>query len=314
MRFVIDETSWKFNGLSQADFLKDLESFLDLMDSQIEQGHTICYSENLFFFEVFKNFSFYELYNPSGLIFVPRHVQERIAIIFSHLQHWEDFENLPLSFDVEINQNKIIESAPSIAWAHHQNKNYVIDTIGCLVYPSGRTSGFLDVEVSETVIPLWFISDQISCLKFFRWIILHGTTAPSQMERFSPSAFPELDFIPGVFNGIKNMSKPYGALVEDLVHHLSVFSDYGKNIFSELYIDAPGKFGSYNLNVSDENGGTKSNSQAKKDHTRTFKGKEIQFWWHSKLEPDRDRIHIDPSPLKSSGKIIVGIFCRHLIT
>jgi hypothetical protein len=314
MRFVIDETSWNFNGLTQKDFLEKIESFLDLIDFHIEQGHAICYSEDLFYCQVYVNLSFYELYDPQGALFLPPPVQERVAIIFSQLQKWEDFEDWPASFDVQISPNRALESAPSIAWAHHRNQANVIESVACLVFSEGRSSGSFDVEVAQINRVIWFVSDQANSVNFFRWIILNGTASPAQMERFAVVAFPELDFASNVFNGIKTMSKPYGAILPDLVHHLSVFSDHGKKIFSGPYIDAPSQFGAHGLNVSDENGNTKSNSEAKKDHTRSFNGKDIQFWWHSKIEPDRDRIHFDPSPLSAEKKIIVGIFCRHLIT
>lgn len=314
MRFVIDETSWKFNGLSQAVFLEKIETFLDLIDSQIEKGNIVCYSEDLFHSQVFGDLCFYDLYNPVAPISIPWYIRERISITFAHLQKWEDFDSWPTSFDIKILPHGILEPAPSIAWAHHRNNSNVIDTIASLVFPGGRVTGFFDVEVANVTRPAWFISSEIDCVKFFRWIILNGTTSPAQLERFANAAFPQLDFVPNVFNGIKTMSKPYILLLPNIVHHLSIFSDEGKKIFSGPHIDVPAKFGSLGLNVSDENGNTKSNSEAKKDHTRTFNGKETQFWWHSKLELDRDRIHLDPTPLNSRQKIVIGIFCRHLTT
>jgi hypothetical protein len=107
------------------------------------------------------------------------------------------------------------------------------------------------------------------------------------------------------------MSKPYRELIEPLTKHLSVLSDHGKRVFSESWKDAPSKFGSHGINISDENGNTKSNSEARRERTRIFNGKEVVFWWHSKLEPDRDRIHFSPD---DRDRLLVGIFCRHLQT
>jgi len=134
------------------------------------------------------------------------------------------------------------------------------------------------------------------------------------MEAFALSAFPDIDFAPGAFNGIKDMSKPYRELVKPLVRHLSAFSDHGKRIFSGPWAQVPAEFGALRVDISDENGNTKGNSEARKDRTIIIDGTDIVFWWHSKLEPDRDRIHIYPDRIPKGGRLLVGIFCCHLKT
>ena len=132
------------------------------------------------------------------------------------------------------------------------------------------------------------------------------------MAELAGSAFEHLDFVSGAFDGIKKMSAPYSALVFKLVHHLGVLSDEGERIFKGAWRDAPAQFGSLGVQISDENGNTKSNAKAAKERTVSFRGSDLKFWWHIKLEPDRDRIHIYPDQVHSGNKIIVGIFCRHL--
>jgi len=99
-----------------------------------------------------------------------------------------------------------------------------------------------------------------------------------------------------------------------LTKHLGVLSDHGKQIFKDPWINAPAMFGSYGVELSDENGKTKGNSKAEKERTININGTDIIFWWHSKLEPDRDRIHFYPDRIKDGGRLLVGIFCSHLQT
>jgi hypothetical protein len=147
---------------------------------------------------------------------------------------------------------------------------------------------------------------------YFRWLILETTRAPEQMADLASDAFPALQFVPGAFNGVKSMSKPYRDLADDLVKHLGALSDHGRRIFASSWQYASAEFGTLGVNLSDENGATKSNAAAKRERTRVYSGSDLVFWWHSKLQPDRDRIHFYPDAVPRGGAIVVGIFCRHL--
>ena len=161
---------------------------------------------------------------------------------------------------------------------------------------------------------LWFVDDSQNYCDFFRWLILKTTNKPVEMEKIAPSAFPSVDFVEGIFNGIKNMSKPYREIVEPLVHHLGALSDHGKRIFLGPWDEVAAKFGALGVNVSDENGKTKGDSDARKERTIVINGTNIVFWWHSKLERHQDRIHLNPDKIANGGRLLVGIFCRHMKT
>jgi hypothetical protein len=314
MRFVIDETSWRFDGLEQGDCIEKLETMLDLLDDAHEQGHLACYSEDLFFITVWQNKSFYELYEPDSPVFIPGEVRERIASIFGGLSKWQDIDlPWPSAFDVQVNQGSK-EDAPSVAWAHEQTKQDKAHAVACLVFPSIRSVGYFPVTVASCTENLWFIANQQNYCNFFRWLITDTTKNPSEMEAFALSAFPSIDFAPGAFNGIKSMSKPYREIVKPLTKHLGALSDHGKRIFSGSWTNAPAEFGSLGVELTDENGNTKGNSEARKERTININGTDTIFWWHSKLEPDRDRIHFYPDRIPTGGRLLVGIFCCHLQT
>ncbi len=224
MRFVIDETSWRFDGLEQGDCIEKLETMLDLLDDAHEQGHLACYSEDLFFITVWQNKSFYELYDPESPVSIPREVQEHIAIIFGRLSKWQELGSLkPLALEVQIEQrNK--ENAPSIAWAHERIKQNKEHAIACLVFSDIRSVGYLHVTVMDCTESLWFIADHRNYSDFFRWLITNTTKNPGEMEVLALSAFPSIDFAPGAFNGIKDMSKPYREIVKPLTKHLGALS------------------------------------------------------------------------------------------
>jgi hypothetical protein len=162
-------------------------------------------------------------------------------------------------------------------------------------------------------LPIWFVGTATLYLDYFRWLIVNTTKHPRGLEELSASAFPALRFAPDVFLGIKDMSKPYQEMIAKITEHLGALSDHGRRIFSGPWSQAPAEFGSLGVQLSDENGNTKQNSVARRERTVQIQGTKYVCWWHTKLEPDRDRIHFFPDDVKA-GKLLVGIMCRHLTT
>jgi hypothetical protein len=314
VRFVIDETCWQFDGVDINCCVDVIEDMLDLVDHIIEHEQLLCYSDDLFLAPVRDGKNFYELYADDSPIEIPHDVRERIAAIFGRLQPWQDLSFAwPNSFDVIV-EGGPSESAPSIAWAHARTSIGAADAVACIVHQERRKGGLLDVVVDEQCTRTWFVSTSQEFQNFFRWLIIHSTKAPDEFAALSGPAFQNLEFVEDAFDGIKSMSKPYLNLVAEIVDHLGVFSDHGQRIFAAPWIRVPAEFGSLHVNVSDENGNTKKNDRARLERTKMFKGVPHVFWWHAKLEPDRDRIHICPDKVASGDRIIVGIFCNHLTT
>jgi hypothetical protein len=314
MRFVIDETSWRFGGIAPAQCLEHLEVLLDQLDNALDQGHGACYSEDLFTAQVYQSMSFYELYDPDAPLYVPQHIQERVAAIFTRLPKWQELPDpWPASFDVAINGGTV-ECAPSISWAHEQANQNPRVNVACLVFSGVRTTGLLEVSVNARIAPLWFVDGDQSYRTFFRWLITETTSSPAGMEQLANAAFPSLEFADGAFNSIKNMSKPYRELVDDIVHHLGVLSDHGQRIFRQPWERASAELGSLGVNATDENGKTKANSTARDQRTAKLRGGDTVFWWHTKFELYVDRMHFTPDAVHGGGAIAVGLFCKHFDT
>jgi hypothetical protein len=159
---------------------------------------------------------------------------------------------------------------------------------------------------------IWFVQSASDMEKYFRWIIAEFASNPDEISALASAAFKKLIFVDGCFNGIPLMSKPCRQLAATIVHHLSAFSDEGQRIFKGPWQKAPAEFGPLGVDISDENGATKRNQQARRERCRVVDGEELVFWWHSKIERHQDRIHIYPNRVPKGGLIVVGIFCHHL--
>jgi hypothetical protein len=169
-----------------------------------------------------------------------------------------------------------------------------------------------DDELDRRSEEVCFVANAHDIEKYFRWLIAKYATTSDEIAELAAFAFTQLLFVPKCFDGIRRMSRPCRHLASTIVGHLAAFSDEGQTIFRGPRSMVPAKFGSLGVEISDENGNTKSNSQAKRERRIIFDGEELFFWWHSKIEPHRDRIHICPDRVANGGQIIVGIFCEHL--
>jgi hypothetical protein len=313
VRFVIDETSWCFEKLAPATCVEAFEVMLDRLDHAYEQGHAACYSEELFSVCVWQDKTFYDLYAIDSPVPIPHEVRERLASVFNRLPKWQDLEiPWPSSFDVRIDGD-VAQHAASVAWAHAETLREPSGAVACVIFPGRKEGGCRDVAVAEQHAPIWFVSSEEHYSAFFRWLITETTRNPGELAAFALSAFPAIEFVVGVFDGIKGMSKPYRNLVADLVVHLGALSDHGQRIFAGPWLRVPQEFGALRVEISDENGNTRANAHARNARTVVIRGEQVVCWWHTKLQPDRDRIHIFPYHLRTGGKLVVGIFCRHLV-
>src|SRR6202023_992626 len=191
---------------------------------------------------------------------------------FGRLPAWQDLDApWPEDFDAAI-AGGTPEFARSIAWAHKQTMRGTAAASACISHPVRRASGRIDVTVLGATAPVWFVSAARDTEYFFRWLIVEATDSPDEMEALSPSAFRNLDFVAGAFNGIKSMSKPYRELCQTIVTHLGAFSDEGARVSSGAWDRVPAEFGSLGVDISDENGDTKRNPAARIERTRTVAG------------------------------------------
>lgn len=312
VRFIVDEKSISLHGLSTSDGLEVIEDLLDLIEDSQREGHDTCFDDELFNINLLGQRSFWELCDPDSPIYLTPEVSERAATIFGRLPRWHELdEPWPPDFDVSVGGG-FIETTPSVAWAHQQAVKGGLSSVACICGSGGRRSGAVAVELAGRSENVWFVASAADMEHYFRWLIVEYATTSDDIEELATCAFRKLTFVDRCFEGIRTMSKPCRMLAPMIVHHLAAFSDDGQRIFAGPWIRAPQEFGALGINISDENGATKRNHQARNERRIVVNNEELLFWWHSKIEPHRDRIHVYPNKVTQGGNIIVGIFCQHL--
>ena len=314
MRYVVDETSWDLDDLEEPDLVRTINEILDLVDDAIVQGHGCCCSQELFGQPVKNGFSFYQLLGGEGGISIPRELVERHAAIFNSMPIWEELgPPPPADYDASIDGG-VQEFACSICWAHAKNLLSRRCDVAVISHAHRRSPGLKMVQVLGLDVGIWFATCVADTELYFRYLISNMSSNRREMAALSSFAFRRLGFVDGCFAGIGNMEGGYTDLVGPIVTHLSVFSDYGADVFANPNDQVSTRFGSLGVTVSNENGNTRANNEAARARTIPVNGVDREFWWHSKLEPHRNRIHICPEDARSGGKILVGIFARHLPT
>jgi hypothetical protein len=312
IRFVVDERSIDLNGLNGEAGLEVIQVLLDRIEDARLNGHGVCYDDDLFSIALVENRSFWELCDVQSPIYLPPDVQQRAAAAFGTMPRWYEVDApQPVDFDVRVDGGAV-ETTASVAWAHHQSISAGLGSPACICATGRRRTGVVVVEVSGQAREVCFVASAHDVEKYFRWLIAKYAATPDEIAELALSAFTQLQFIDRCFDGIRKMSKPFRQLAPTIVKHLAAFSDEGRRIFSGPWVRVPTEFGSLGIDISDENGNTKKNSQARKERQIVMDGEELFFWWHSKIEPHQDRIHICPDKVREGGQIVVGIFCLHL--
>lgn len=308
MIFALDERGWEVGAKSAGAWIEALELVLDLIDELIERGHSLAYSESIFLEPITSTLTLYDLYAPDSPIEILPELRVRIAVTFSRAAKLEDVFASDADFNVEIGSSQI-ERAETIAWAAARYLHDESQITPCI---SNVSTGLHTIKYQGKSLPIWLVNSTELVEHFFRWLIVATTSKPSHIEELSSEAFRKLAFVAGSFDGIKRMTGSYASLIEKIVHDLAFLSDNGKQIFSQSWQDVSKKFGAGNVDISDENGSTKQNGTAKRERAIKYEGVDLFFWWHIKIEPHQNRIHICPDKASSGGPIVVGIFCHHL--
>lgn len=314
IQFIVDGKSIDLNDLEVDFWIEIIEKLLDQIEGLISDGYSVYFGEDLFETPLLGEKTFWELFGPTSSILLKNEILERSSAIFGRMQRCSEV-GVPQEKDLKVYiNNDQVEVADSIAWAHRQVVASGMPFVACICAKGRRQTGISSVIVSGEKQSIWFAESAQDIEKYFRWLIAEYANTEGEIERLARSAFRRLEFIHNCFSGIKGMSKPCRQLAPIISKHLSVFSDEGERIFAGSWCKAPTEFGFFGINISDENGKTKRNQTARKERLRIIGGEELFFWWHSKIEPHQDRIHIYPNKVLNGGKIVVGIFCRHLTT
>ena len=316
-RFVLDESSWRgAAGHRSVGALTDaIERLVERLDVARERGEGVAKHGDYYLTELGDGVQLFSvLFKPDCLVQLDRDLAFRLVLALDRADEFDDgvLVDYDPTFDGEA------RFAPGVSWAHACCREGRQVAVLPLAHDE-RHAGRVRVTVADDTLEIYFVAGESGHVEFFRSVITRENADEGQFAGLAASAFPALDWADGVWRGLRELSRPYIAVRDELVRCLGGLSDYGAACFRELGAGDPRELAEVlsarvGAEVSDENGRTKRNSDARRDRTRHHRGVEKVFWWHVKLQPHVDRVHFlyeGDSGGDGRSRIVVGLLKDH---
>lgn len=186
--------------------------------------------------------------------------------------------------------------------------------MACLTFGATRR-GPRTMSSEGVTAQTYFFSTSTELCNFWRWLYSEEAIAEADFFALADRAFPALEFHPdlkfGAFTG------NYLHLRDTIVKVLGVLNDHFAAAMTQhagLPHQVQAALGAYGVNLSPESPKTRSSPKLMAQRTVDLHGHPYVCEWHAKLNPDRNRIHFSLPHSQLAGKILIGIFTKHLDT
>ena len=317
---VLDESSWSASASLTAQAIAAMEALADLLDVAWARRETVC-----------RHSCFYDaptgstkqivnvLFDNDALRSVDRDLSERLYLAVDRADLLKDED--AASLDASVLGETIF--APGVAWAHLQTGAQ--QAAGLLPLATDRRRrGILPVVVDGTSRSLHFITCEEEHVDFFRSAATFPNIGNVEFKALAHSAFPALEWLDSSWDELwRYRDCFFDQRLPDLVQHLAVLNDEAATLFYKH----PGGAGvaeqlrARGVKASSENGNARSYQPSIAARTRVYRGREEVFWWHTKIQWDKGRIHFlhvqNPAPRRGDrpehGHIVIGIFKDHCV-
>lgn len=319
MHFVLEESSWTWDGQEQDAFVERIERLLDRLDVARERGEDFAACRALFEQKVHGQ-DLGEILWGAG---IAPEVQQRITAHFNMMRYWDDEEDFS-GFEARIVDAELF--SPSAVYVHARAGQGQL--IACLPLP-GTWSGPCTVVVADRAELLHFVTDEATHRGFFRSAIAEKKDVQTA-EALAGHAFPDTFFIEGVWREVRDFDGGYHRAREPLLRFLGVFDDHATWVFTDetgrLTQGEPDlgkkigisneviekRFLAWGFDVVPEKPNVYSDPTCRRPRERTLKGRVLYCEHHYKMHDNRNRIHVHRPVAESGWKPIVAIFHGHL--
>jgi len=328
MAFVIDGSQWAFDGLSEFEVTRALETILERLATAAERGERVSVGEDLQTRHVLAELSIWSLWSADSPVKLSFELRQELSAHLMRASCYLDEQEWPDGLvDPEVSIGGSASACNvDVAWAHHSVLNG--RAIACIGW---KRKGKLQTRSSAGLVEVHFVADEPSHVAFFRHAIDIERDTEESLQRFAPHAFPDLFFLDGVWRGLSHFEGGYQEVRQELRRTLAVLNDHGQWIFSApppaLTEDDrhPGdpslspdrtlikkRFKSRGLDVTPENSDVHDHKRCRTARERAIGERTLYLEWHVKLSPHINRVHIHPPCSESDNRVIIGIFHRHL--
>ena len=327
MRFVLEESSWSWDGQDREGFIERLEQLLDRTDVARERGEAFAASTELLRQQVHGHELSDLLFNTELPLSLPPEVGQRVAALLGSLTLWDEREQWP-GLEVRIGGAEPVLSV-SGAFAHARTEAGV--ATACLALP-GKVSGPQEVVMDGLPVQVHFVVDEATHRAFFRHALEVERVDERGLEELAEHAFPDLYFCDGVWRGLGEMEGGYARVREALHQVLGVLDDHGAWVFTDesgrLSRNDPApsdaerqpvtnqlvgrRFQQWGYEVAPEKPNVREDGACRRARERMLGRRTLYCEWHYKFERHTNRLHLHPPVPESGNRVVVAILHGHL--
>lgn len=316
-RFVVDESSFDFRGLTEERLTDLLNDFSDVLDTVSEQ-RTVAVSPYWIETECVEGRELYDVLYEGEAPKVGRDARLRMVRLMDRCPAWDtDLPGLPDRVELGgVTQ----DPAWSIgyAWWRTRQRHHV----GCLVFASEARRGWQPVGAKDgtgqglpETAEVFFLGEDSALPEFWRPLFSREDVAEPDFLDLARDAFTGLVFADSL--SFRKFDGSYAQMRDWVVKILAVVNDH----FAEALAAHAGQphavqaeLGRFGLDLSPESPNTRSKPGIMKQRDVDHDGETYRCEWHGKKERHRNRVHFSLPEQRLDGRMLIGIFTDHLDT
>ena len=305
-RFVVDEGAFSLDEIPKAEQEDSLIALIDQLDALRVSGESI---------QLMEHWGAVECLGGNNLAdtmvnfqVLDRDQSLRLLALLDRCVAWD---RPATDFDSEVVVDGSHCIGEGIAWAHDQAILRIWTAVVTTPHRFAVGVHCVDKPSQSLPVDVYFAVSIEDHPGFFRLLFDWEDVSESEFFERARLAFPRLVFAANI--SFRNFQGAYRILRPKVVYHLARINDK----FPEVYTaenGMPHEISSrLGIEVSIE-GNTRGSEGLMRQRDVEFRGQVYRCEWHSKIEPNRNRIHFRVIDGIDETKILIGIFHKHLTT
>ncbi|MFI0991695.1 hypothetical protein ACH4TH_04325 [Streptomyces californicus] len=315
-RFVVDESSFDFRGLTEERLTDLLDEFTDEL-TDLVRTYRVTVSPWWSEAECAPGTELHDVLYEGGTPRAGRDARLRMVRTMDRCPKW-DTETAGLPDEVELaEEGPVLALSVGFAWLHATRGHH----IGCLVFPTAGRVGWQSVVVGGTATSpgigkdVFFLTGASSLTDFWRDLFSRENVAEQSFVERAREAFPDLVFADSLT--FRRFDGTYGEMRDWVVRVLSVVHDHFIDALAKhagIPADVKAELGHHGLNLSPESPNTRAKAKIMKQREVVHGGEKYLCEWHAKKDRHRNRVHFSLPEQRLDGRVLIGIFVDHLDT
>lgn len=315
-RFVVDESSFDFRGLTEERLTVLLNDFSDTLDD-LSRRHPVAVSPWWIETECVEGRELYDVLYEGETPRVGRDARLRMIHLMDRCPTWDtDLPGLPDGVEMGGSVQELAWSV-GYSWWHARHGHHV----ACLAFASRDFGGWQTVRATDAAIgetvpeDVFFLVGNSPPTEFWRALFTLEDVGEPDFFDHAREAFPQLLFADSL--SFRKFDGTYAEMRDWVVRVLSVVHDH----FADALVahsgqphDIQAALGRFGLDLSPESPNTRSKPGIMKQRDVEYDGESYRCEWHGKKERHRNRVHFSLPQPRLGGRILIGIFVDHLDT